>query len=140
MKHSKINTSIGLVLLALCTSSACGGEAKRDPRQAPITRTELEQGAAVKRADPAELTYRRYCIGCHGNDGHGNGGSTGADLAALAGPLHTRSDAELIASVRDGKVGKIASMPAHKPILSDAQIAAVVGYVRKQFSPGAAAR
>jgi len=125
-----------LCLAALC---ACNGEAKRDPSQYPIARSELERDAPSD--DPAELSYRRYCIGCHGSDGHGNGGTTGADLAALDGPLSRRSDAELIGSVRNGKSGELAVMPAHSPVLEDAQIAAVVSYVRKRFGqPPAAAQ
>ena len=109
-----------------------------DPKQFPISRTELAQSAPT--SDPAELTFRRYCVGCHGMDGRGNEGTTGADLAAEDGPLRTRTDAQLIGSVHDGKVGKLASMPAHRPILSDSQIAAVVGYVRAKFGPDAAPR
>ena len=125
-----------LCLAALC---ACGDAAKRDPSQFPISRSDLERNAPSD--DPAELSYRRYCIGCHGSDGHGNGGTTGADLAAVDGPLSRRSDAELISSVRNGKSGQLAVMPAHSPVLEDAQIAAVVGYVRKRFGqPPAAAQ
>lgn len=112
---------------------ACEGESKRDSSQYPISRTELERNTPSE--DPAELNYRRYCIGCHGSDGHGNGGTTGADLSAANGPLATRTEAELISSVRNGKSGKIAVMPAHSPVLDDAQITAVVGYVKKRFGP-----
>jgi cytochrome c553 len=125
-----------LLLVAAGSStllSACGGESKRDPSQYPISRTELERNTPSE--DPAELSYRRYCIGCHGSDGHGNGGTTGADLARADGPLSERSDAELISSVRNGKSGKVAVMPAHSPVLDDAQIAAVIGYVKKRFGP-----
>jgi cytochrome c553 len=121
---------------ALLALSACEGEARRDPSQYPVSRSELERNAPSD--DPAELSYRRYCIGCHGSDGHGNGGTTGADLAAANGPLSTRSDAELFGSVRNGKRGNIAVMPAHSPVLDDSQIAAVVGYVRKRFGPPSA--
>ena len=147
--HARVASYARASLLALCTllaASACSSEAKRDPSQFPISRAELERGAVPSLARPhasasddsAELTYRRYCIGCHGGDGHGNEGTTGADLAAVDGPLATRSDAELITSVRDGKVGKLATMPAHKPILTEVQIAAVLAYVRKQFAPPSA--
>ncbi|MEY4511523.1 MAG: hypothetical protein RLZZ450_3645, partial [Pseudomonadota bacterium] len=78
--------SLVVVCCASATSlSACDGEHKRDPSQYPISRTELERNTPSE--DPAELSYRRYCIGCHGSDGHGNGGSTGADLAATDSPL-----------------------------------------------------
>ena len=131
---------LSFALGLLAAHGGCSPEKKRDPSQFPISRAELARegpsAAPLPAADDAaELTYRRYCIGCHGDDGHGNDGTTGADLAAIDGPLTKRSDAELMASVRDGKVGKLATMPAHKPILSESQIAAVLAYVRKQFAP-----
>lgn len=120
---------------ALCLF-ACS-EQKRDPAQWPMSREDLERETPSE--NTAEVTYRRYCIGCHGSDGRGNGGLTGADLAAVDGPLTQHSDAELALSVRDGKRGKTATMPPHKPVLNDAQIAAVVSYVRERFQPKTAA-
>jgi mono/diheme cytochrome c family protein len=120
---------VGLGLLCCLILSACGEE-KRDPSQWPISRDELEKEAPHE--DGAALTYRRYCIGCHGSDGRANGGTTGADFTASDSAL-SKPDAVLIASVRDGKLGKVATMPPHKPVLNDAQIAEVVQYVRKQF-------
>jgi cytochrome c553 len=140
MRARSVVHSLSLLLVyasAQTLLSACDGENKRDPSQYPISRSELERDTPSE--DPAELSYRRYCIGCHGGDGHGNGGTTGADLAAVDGPLSRRSDQELISSVRNGKAGKIAVMPAHSPVLDDAEIAAVVGYVKKRFGPAPAA-
>lgn len=140
MRNHPLLGPLALLLAGSAASvsvSACDGENKRDPSQYPISRTELERNTPSE--DPAELNYRRYCIGCHGSDGHGNAGTTGADLAAADGPLTTRTDEELISSVRNGKSGKIAVMPAHRPVLDDAQITAVVGYVKKRFGPAKAA-
>jgi mono/diheme cytochrome c family protein len=123
----KARLFLGCALLAAWLSG-CGDD-KRDPTQWPLTREELALNAPTD--DPAELTYRRYCVGCHGSDGRGNGGLTGADFTA-AGALE-KPEAELIASVRDGKQGKSATMPAHKPVLKDEQIASVVSYVRQRF-------
>ena len=120
---------VGLVLSVLV--AGCTGEPKREPGQWPLSRGELEHNAA--RDDPAELTYRRYCIGCHGSDGRGNGGLTGADFTAANGPLTSKPESELVSAVRDGKRGANASMPAHKPVLNDEQIASVVSYVRQRF-------
>jgi mono/diheme cytochrome c family protein len=112
------------------------GEPKRDPNQWPLSREELDRGSP--RTSSAEVDYRRYCVGCHGFDGRGNGGTTGADLTAVDGPLTQSSDAQLLVSVRDGKRGKSATMPPHKPVLDDARIAALISYVRAEFQPAAA--
>ena len=117
--------------LALCATLACGEERGKD--QWPISRAELEGKASARPAGDAEGTYHQYCIGCHGADGRGNGGTTGADFTGPESPLRERSDAELMASVRDGKRGVSATMPAHSPVLSDAQIEALVGYLRSRF-------
>ncbi len=118
----------------LCSLAACGQDTTHDKGQWPVSRSELERGSK-----PAEhagaTTYRQYCIGCHGVDGRGNGAITGADFLAATSPLLIKNDQELLISVRDGKRGTTATMPPHKPVLTDAQIAAVVAYVRQQFKP-----
>jgi mono/diheme cytochrome c family protein len=119
---------LSILLLSTC-ALGCSSE-QRDPKQWPISRDELSKSAGSE--DQAELTYRRYCIGCHGSDGRGNGGVTGADFTQAGGVL-VKPDADLIVSVRDGKQGKSGVMPAHKPMLKEEQIAAVVSYVRARF-------
>lgn len=127
----------GLVLSLVLTVGfslalvACGGEAPRGKDQWPMSRDELAQG----KEPPAASHYRQYCIGCHGVDGRGNGGVTGADFRAAGSPLLSKTDAELIASVRDGKRGVTATMPAHKPVLTDDQITALITYLRATFGP-----
>jgi mono/diheme cytochrome c family protein len=133
MKQPLLRWLLAPLLLALF---CC--EEKRDPTQWPMAREELERHPA--RESGAELNYRRYCIGCHGDDGRGGEGTTGADLTAIDGPLARRSDAELASSVREGKRGASATMPPHKPVLNDAQIAALIAYVRERFQPASAAR
>jgi mono/diheme cytochrome c family protein len=116
---------LSLLLAAACGQGPSAGE------QGPLSRDELVTSEPL----PGESTYRRYCIGCHGADGRGNGGITGADLTAASGPLALKSDAELVASVRDGKRGARATMPAHGPVLTPAQLSDVVGYVKQRFAP-----
>jgi mono/diheme cytochrome c family protein len=118
------------LLLLVAGAWACGPE-EREPGQWPISRTDLARGAQAVEA--GEGTYRRYCVGCHGADGRGNGGITGADFVAGRELLGQKPDAELTLSVREGKRGERAVMPAHKPVLNDAQIADVVAYVRRRF-------
>jgi mono/diheme cytochrome c family protein len=117
--------------LAAFAVSACGSDRGAD--QWPISREELGGKAPAEGARSAEATYRQYCVGCHGADGRGNGGTTGADFTGPQSPLHAHSDSELLASVRDGKKGVAATMPAHSPVLTDAQIEAVIGYLRSRF-------
>lgn len=114
----------------LLSTQACQ---ESHPDQWPLTTQQLSQ----KAPSSGEASYLRYCIGCHGADGRGNSGLTGADFTAEDSPLKTRSDAELAQSVRDGKRGASAVMPAHSPVLTDEQIAAVVSYVRSRFQPQA---
>lgn len=125
--RASILFSCGLAL----SSAACAAERGAD--QWPISRRELEGKAPRTGAASGEATYQQYCIGCHGADGRGNGGTTGADFTDANSPLRSRTDAELSVSVRDGKRGQTATMPAHSPVLSDAQIAQVVGYLRARF-------
>ena len=79
-------------------------------------------------AQGGEATYTAKCKMCHGADGLG---STPAGKAMKAVPFNDpaivhKSDAELIASTKNGK-GK---MPAYTGKLSDAEIKDVIAYVR----------
>jgi mono/diheme cytochrome c family protein len=118
-----------LALLAACSKD------ERAAGQFPIGKDELAAPSEL----PGAATYRRYCVACHGVDGRGNGGITGKDFVADKLALAARNDAELASSVRDGKRGERGVMPAHKPVLSDAQISEVVGYVRQRFLVDSAA-
>lgn len=122
--------SLFVVTLVMC--AACGDEPARDPSQWPVTPLELAQNAPTD--DPAEGRYRRNCLACHGTDGHGNGQTTGADFTLATGVL-TKTDAELVASVRDGRTGTIGVMPPHGALMSDVEIAGVLAYVRRTYGP-----
>lgn len=125
----------GLVALALVAlaSSACTGAPERDPSQWPIARLDLE--GEIPTDDPAEVTYRAHCTACHGVDGRGAGGVTGADFTSPDGPLR-RPDGELLASIRDGRRGEIGVMPPHGAMLGEERSAAVLAYLRRRFGAG----
>jgi len=120
------------LLLGLALAG-CVSVPEHDPSQSPIARVELER--AIPTDDPAEATYRTYCIACHGVDGRGAGARTGADFTSLEGPL-TRPDEELLGSILDGRSGDIGVMPAHRAILGEERCRAVLGYVRSRFGAG----
>ena len=87
-------------------------------------------------ADGARL-YAERCSGCHGDDGKGDG-----PAAAAVEPKprnfrspdfwHDKTDAALRAVVMRGKPGTM--MPPFAGVLSDADIDAVVGFIR-HFDP-----
>jgi mono/diheme cytochrome c family protein len=130
MARTTLSLTIGAVSLLACTA-----EKPREAGQWPISKAELHAPADAR----GEITYRRYCISCHGGDGRGNGGVTGLDFVGSAAGLAGRADGELETSVREGKRGARAVMPSHKPVLSDAQISDAVAYVRARYiAPNAA--
>ena len=122
-----------LPLLLLVSMLGCARVPEHDPDQWPLSRIDLVR--EIPSADPAELTYRGHCLPCHGVDGRGAGAVTGADFtSAIEGPL-LRPDTELLTSIREGRRGTIGVMPAHREILSDDEIVAVLAYVRRAFGP-----
>jgi cytochrome c5 len=121
-----------LVVAVPLVFAACVEAPEREPSQWPLARNDLERD--IPTDDPSELVYRTHCLACHGVDGRGAGGSTGANFTAPDGPLR-RPDAELIASIRDGRRGEIGYMPPHGAILDEAQIQAVLALVRRRFGP-----
>ena len=120
------------VVLVLVLVVGCVGAPEQDPNAWPISRAELER--SIPSDDPAEVSYRTYCLACHGVDGRGAGGVTGANFTSPEGPL-ARPDSELLVSIRQGRQGAIGRMPAHGTILGDDGTAAVLAYVRHTFGP-----
>jgi caa(3)-type oxidase subunit IV len=92
---------------------------------------------AVRPGDPARgaKVYGTYCVGCHQADGRGNAGALAADFVGDATRL-AKTDAELLASIRDGKVGAIGAMPPWRGTLTDQQQADALAYVRATFGGG----
>ena len=97
----------------------------------------------AKQVDPStkypsevEYHYARYCAGCHGNSGEGNGRIgrfkklDPADLTdSNLWSLH--DDEKLLESIRDGKN----DMPAFHYYLSSNEQEELLGYIKKNFRP-----
>lgn len=96
------------------------------PILAPVAAADTTEGEAI---------YAQTCVACHGANGKGAIPGVG-DFTKLDGPLSKPDDA-LIRSIRDGLAtpGKPLSMPAKggNPSLTDAQVAAVLAYLRAAF-------
>lgn len=72
--------------------------------------------------------FARYCAGCHGPDGKGDGYKLlGPDPANLTRPaMKSKSDAALLNTIHEGKT----NMPSWNVRLSDTDSRAVLAYVR----------
>jgi cytochrome c55X len=76
--------------------------------------------------DGGEDLFSRNCGGCHGYDlDGGSGPSLFADTL-----LSKRTDAMLLYTIQNGRPGT--RMPPWKALLTDAQIGAIIAYVRRE--------
>ncbi|HUW28629.1 MAG TPA: cytochrome c [Sulfuriferula sp.] len=93
--------------------------------------------AAADELSRGEVVYNGTCIACHGGDGAGNLPGV-PDLTGKAGPL-SQDDAVLLKRMADGfqSTGSPMGMPPRggNPALSDADLKAVLKYMRKKFQP-----
>lgn len=79
--------------------------------------------------DTGAAIFKVHCVMCHGEDGSGNTPAGKVfKAAALTDPMvTTKSNDELHAVIKAGKN----KMPTFKDKLTDAQIDAVIDYIRK---------
>jgi mono/diheme cytochrome c family protein len=77
-------------------------------------------------------TYKSKCLMCHGVDGlAATNVGKGMKIPSFKDPAVVKStDAQLIATVKDGKIGKNGKMQPFAGKITDDQIKAVVAYIR----------
>jgi caa(3)-type oxidase subunit IV len=98
--------------------------------RAEIVRDEgpVHAGDAVAGA----TVYTTYCVACHQADGKGMDGKLAANFVDDPTRL-SKSDEELLASIRDGTTGTIGTMPPWGAALSAQQRVDVLAYVRATY-------
>jgi cytochrome c6 len=79
--------------------------------------------------DPGADTFKVRCVMCHGTDGSGNtpAGKIFKAASLTDAMVITKSDDELHTVIKNGKN----KMPPFKTQLTDEQIDAVIGYIRR---------
>jgi cytochrome c551 len=107
---------VTLLVVALFTIAACGGEENGDGAEPPPATTEPGATSPAGDAADGEEVFASECASCHGEDGSGG---IGPDLRG------EDDVAGIEQQVRNGASG----MPAFEGVLSDAQIQAVSQYV-----------
>ena len=106
------------------------GPDPRPARAAPRT----ARDSAVPGSDIGRSIFQRFCLSCHGADGHGSQmGALAPRFPDFASPgwQSKRSDAQLTASILEGRG---AAMPSFGSKLGEAQVREVLAYVRS-FAP-----
>ena len=94
------------------------------------TQSVAGDNASPKAAHPAKgkTLFIKYCAGCHGVQGKGDGYKLlGPDPANLQAPAtQKKSDSALLATIHEGKP----NMPSWKGLLSERDIRNVLAYIR----------
>jgi mono/diheme cytochrome c family protein len=109
------------LLTLLAVAAAGGGVALAQPREAPFA------ARPTVAARDGEGVYRSMCQGCHMPEGQGAAGA--AAYPALANNSKLEAVAYPLTLVLQGQ----RAMPAVGMFLDDAQVAAVVGFIRTRF-------
>ena len=106
------------------------GQSRRmAPAAAPLSAADQKRFAA------GQEIYKNLCEGCHGADGREQPGAT-PNIAGA--PSVIGAPGVPIRVLLHGKEGPIGLMPAHGDTLNDAEIAAVLTYIRRAWGQTAA--
>jgi len=132
------------ILFALSLSVAgCGGGAGEPPPVDPPASTGESESTNLTAesdvpSDPGEAIYKTYCVVCHQADGSGRppggGGAIAGDFSA-SGPdaVLSKSDEDLLRSIKVGRSGTIGVMPKWMGILDKQERRDVLAYIRGAF-------
>jgi mono/diheme cytochrome c family protein/glucose/arabinose dehydrogenase len=105
------------------------------PGKAGVTPVAAALNAADQKAfNAGQQIYRNLCEGCHGAEGREQPGAT-PNIAGAPGVIG--APGVPIRVLLHGKEGPIGLMPAHGDTLNDAEIAAVLTYIRRAWGQSA---
>ena len=128
------------LLFALLATACSGGSSEKATEPAPSSVSEdpttASQEPAQAPADPGEAIYKQYCIVCHQADGSGKpagGGRAVAGNFSGTDSVLSKSDKELLLSIKFGRSGKIGVMPKWMAIINEQERKAVLAYIRDTF-------
>ncbi len=122
-----VQVILGTLLLAMISCSPAPTDANIPPEM--VTEPPPEPITSGK------TIYLGYCAPCHGSNGKGNRGLA-ADFVNDAERM-SKSDEELLNSIREGFSGKIGSMPRWKNRLSEEEMVSALQYIRETFGKSA---
>jgi mono/diheme cytochrome c family protein len=122
-------TRIAFSRLAMVMAAAVAAVAAMGPGAPLRAQDKPGGGTSVQAADEGQQLYEQICQACHMADAKGGGG-VGTGVPALAGNAHLASKAFAVTTVYGGRGG----MPRFAEMLTPAQIAAVLTYVRGHFN------
>ena len=135
MSRSVFALFVALMLPSALSLTACGGEEEGGGGSGSgegSGSSDAVDTSLPGDADAGEAVYQRICVACHGADGRGNGGMTGADFVGDETRL-SKSNDELLTSIRDGVSTGSTPMPAQRDALSDEEMRDVLSYIRREF-------
>lgn len=123
MQRSAVSTACAWVLANVLVVAA----------GAPVVAQNADSPAPPSAADGGKL-YKRYCRGCHGEDGRGGAHTFMPHIGTLSkkGYIDLLPDTYLYTVIAEGgeAVGKNSYMPAWKNTLSEQQIMNIIAYIR----------
>jgi mono/diheme cytochrome c family protein len=141
-RFARLSVALAFGLLVACSNNGGSSSSSNATASAEATVSAAAPAATVAAATAGEKIYNQNCSSCHQPNGQGVQGT----FPPLAGnPTVTGDSGNVIAIVKFGKSGPIkvgasqynGMMPAWGQSLSNADIAAVVTYIRSAWGNSA---